>query len=126
VPPSCGSGSREILVADRARALRIAEDRFVSESLVDAWTRGGLATRDDCVLNLADGRRYLLRDAVRILGRRNGDTDPYGLTGRVEAIRDILRRGAMVTADALRLGSSIYDLEYGFLATPHEGRGTAA
>jgi hypothetical protein len=68
------------------------------------------------LLTTPDGRRFLLRDALRILGRRNGDTDPYGLTGRVEAIRDFIRRGATISADALRLGPAVYDIEYGLLA----------
>jgi hypothetical protein len=97
-------------------AVRIAEDGFVSEATVDGWVRAGDAVRAGGVLAVRDGRRFLLRDAVRVLGRRNGDTDPYGFTGRVEAIRELIRRGASISADALRLGHAVYDIEYGVIA----------
>ena len=103
-------------VQGAASAVRIGEDAFVSEAAVDGWVRTGAAVRVGGVLAARDGRRFLLRDAIRVLGRRNGDTDPYGFTGRVEAIRDLIRRGASISADALRLGPAVYDIEYGFIA----------
>jgi hypothetical protein len=101
-------------------AVHVGEDAFISEAVVDGWVRAGAAARANGVLAARDGRRFLLRDAVRVIGRRNGDTDPYGLTGRVETIRDFIRRGAYVSADALRLGPAVYDIEYGFVAVPAE------
>jgi hypothetical protein len=103
-----------------AASVRIADNAFVSESAVDAWIRGGLATRTGALLAVADGRRFLLRDAIRVLGRRNGDTDPYGFTGRAEAIRDFIRHGATVSGDSLRLGPALYDIEYGFQAVAQD------
>jgi hypothetical protein len=100
--------------------VNIAEDAFISEPVIDGWVRAGAATRTNSVLTVRDGRRFLLRDAVRVIGRRNSDTDPYGLTGRVETIRDFIRRGAYVSADALRLGPAVYDIEYGFVAMSAE------
>jgi len=97
-------------------AVRVGEDAFISEATLDGWVRAGSAVRVGGLLTARDGRRFLLRDAVRVLGRRNGDTDPYGFTGRVEAIRELIRRGAGISADALRLGPAVYDIEYGFLA----------
>ncbi len=99
-----------------AGSVRVGDNGFVSEATLDAWARTGAAVRAGSVLTTDDGRRFSLRDAVRVLGRRNGDTDPYGLTGSVEAIRDFIRRGASISADALRLGPAIYDIEYGVIA----------
>lgn len=110
-PPSSHS-------AELARGLLVGADAFVSEIAVDTLVRGGGASRAGSVLVLGDGRRFALCDAIRVLGRRNGDTDPYGFTGRVEALRELLRRGATLTADALRLGPAVYDIEYGYLAAP--------
>jgi hypothetical protein len=59
-----------------------------------------------------------MRDAVRILGRRNGGVDPYGFTGRVASIRELLRMGAVAFADGIRLGAMVFDVEYGVAATP--------
>jgi len=114
-PPRCDPAPPPL---DAALAVRIAEDGFVAEITLDGWVRGGAATRVGATLSLCDGRRYVLRDAVRVIGRRNGDTDPYGFTGRVEALRDVVRRGATLSADALRLGPAVYDVEYGFIAAP--------
>lgn len=97
---------------------RIAEDAFIAETVVDAWIRNGAAARVGPILTLADGPRYVLRDAVRVIGRRNGDTDPYGFTGRIDALRDLIRRGATLSVDALRLGPVVYDIEYGYVAAP--------
>ncbi|MFT3774872.1 MAG: hypothetical protein QM820_56715 [Minicystis sp.] len=103
---------------EAARAVRINEDGFVAETTLDGWVRSGAAARAGAAIKLADGRGYVLRDAVRVIGRRNGDTDPYGFTGRVEALRELIRRGATLSADALRLGPAVYDVEYGFIVTP--------
>src|SRR5262249_7734528 len=85
---------------------------------LEAWIRTGEATRAGSLLTARDGRRYILRDALRVLGRRNGDTDPYGFTGRVESVRDFIQRGAIAFADGIRLGSAVDDVEYGVLAMP--------
>jgi len=95
---------------------RIETDTFVPEATVESWVRSGAAARTGGLLVTSAGRRFLLRDAIRVLGRRNGDTDPYGFTGKVEPIRELIRRGANVSADALRLGPAVYDIEYGFVA----------
>ena len=97
-------------------AVRVGEDGFLSEATVDGWSRSGSAVRSGSLLTTRDGRRFLLRDAVRVLGRRNGDTDPYGFTGRVDALRELIRRGVTISADSLRLGQAVYDIEYGFVA----------
>lgn len=97
-------------------AARIAENPFLSESVLDVWVRVGVVVRAGGSIMTPDGARYLLRDAIRILGRRDGDADPYGLTGRVECLRDLLRQGATISSDAVRFGPGVYDAELGFLA----------
>lgn len=101
-----------------ASSIRIPEGGFIPETMLDAWTRAGHASRSGPVLAMADGRSFVLQDAVRVLGRRNGDTDPYGLTGRVESLREFVKRGASVSAACLRLGQAVYDIEYGALSVP--------
>jgi hypothetical protein len=113
LPPATRTASR----APAPSRARVGEDGFVSDAQLDAWTRVGEAVRSLASLALADGRRYVLTDALRVLGRRNGETDPYGLTGRVVALRDVLRQGGALFTDALRVGAAIYDVEYGVLAT---------
>jgi len=97
---------------------RIGDDGFVSEAVLDSWVRSGAAARGGAMLTLRAGRRYVVQDALRVLGRRNGETDPYGLTGRVESIRQLVRQGALVSGDGIRLGPAIYDVEFGVIAFP--------
>lgn len=114
-PPTIASAG-----AEPTAVVRITEDAFVSDTKVDRWVRAGAALRAGALLTTRDGRRFLLRDAVRIIGRRNGDSDPYGLTGKVEALREFVRQGATVSAHALRLAQVVYDIEHGSIATPYE------
>lgn len=93
-------------------------DGFVSDAVLDEWARNGLGTRTGALLTLSDGRRFALTDGLRILGRRNGDSDPYGLTGCLVTLRSILRRGGLVSNDGVRLGAAIYDVAFGVLAEP--------
>jgi hypothetical protein len=115
VPPRTMSAVVPVPVPGTVPPLRIETDTFVPELTVDGWVRNGAAARTGGLLTTLDGRRFLLRDAIRVLGRRNGDTDPYGFTGKVEPIREFIRRGASVSADGLRLGPAVYDVEYGFV-----------
>jgi hypothetical protein len=104
--------------APAAPAVRIGEDAFVSEAVLEGWLRSGEARRTGALLVTRDGRRFVLRDALRVVGRRNGDTDPYGLTGNAEPLRDLIRQGAIVSSDGIRLGAAVYDVEFGVLAVP--------
>ena len=64
---------------------------------------------------LDDERVHDVVDAVRVLGRRNGESDPYGWTGRVFPLRELLRLGAALGPDGCKLGSATYDVEFGVL-----------
>lgn len=101
-------------------------DGFVSDSVLEDWKRSGVATVEGAQMTLSDGRRFALVDGLRILGRRNGDSDPYGLTGRVLSLRSVLRRGGMLSHDGVRLGAAIYDAGFGVIAEPLEGEARAS
>ena len=109
-PPTSPPGS--------SSSVRIGDDGFVSDATLDGWLRAGHAVRAGAILSVRDGRRWLVQDALRVLGRRNGETDPYGLTGKVDSIRQLVRQGALVGGDGIRLGPAIYDVEYGVIAFP--------
>lgn len=115
-PPAVPAVRQDTVPPASLPPVRIGEDAFVAEATVDGWVRAGAVTRAGMLLTAHDGRCLVLRDAVRVLGRRNGDTDPYGVTGCVDAVRELIRRGASISVDALKLGPAIYDIEYGFIA----------
>jgi hypothetical protein len=120
-PPTIASAG-----AGRTAPVSIGEDCFVPDSKLERWVRTGAAVRTGTLLTTHDGRRFLLRDGVRIIGRRNGESDPYGLTGKVETLRGLLRQGATVSACSVRLGSAVYDIEHGYVATLFEAAASTA
>lgn len=89
---------------------------FIAEATLVAFVRTGELQRESATVTTQGGRRFALQEAVRVLGRNNGASDPYGFTGQVDSIRELIKKGGSITGDTLRLGPAVYDLEYGFLA----------
>jgi hypothetical protein len=101
-----------------AAGITLPADGFIPETTLDFWLRAGLATRDGAMLALTDGRRFTLVEGLRILGRRDGESDPYSLTGRVMSLGALLKRGAVLSPHGARIGAATYDLDFGSLAQP--------
>ncbi len=112
-PPTLPYGSRLPTVQ-----ARLAMDGFIPNELLSSLLEAGLATVASCMLTTSDGRRYVLQHAARILGTTTGNTDPFGFTGLVESLADLLERGFVICAERVALGRHIYDVEYGVLAYP--------
>jgi hypothetical protein len=74
----------------------------------------------------ADGKRYAIEIAVKILGRADGVSDPYGLTGVAESMSELVRAGAEFSGHTMALGSATYDVERGVLAVLREDAPAAA
>ena len=71
----------------------------------------------------ANGRRYALHNAVRIVGRRGGRTsDPYGLLGTVESFAELVRAGARFSGTDMHLGSVVYRVERGVMTFARDER----
>jgi hypothetical protein len=91
---------------------------FVPDDLLASLLRAGHATREGALLEDREGRRYLLEDAVRVVGCREQDNDPYGYTGMVESIGTLLRRGFVVSAHRMAINRLSYDIELGVQVQP--------
>ncbi len=113
IPPTLPYGSR--LPSVKAR---LAMDGFIPDELLGSLLEAGLASAAGCMLYTTDGRKYVLQQAARILGTTTGNTDPFGFTGLVESLGDLLKRGFVMSAERMALGRQIYDVEYGVLAHP--------
>jgi hypothetical protein len=98
-------------------ALLIA-DEFLSEARLSALLAGGDAVASGALLRTADGRRWMLREAVRVLGLHGQDNDPYGITGTADTLRSLLARGFVMSSERIALGRRVYDVEYGYLPQP--------
>lgn len=68
-------------------------------------------------MRAATGELFFLEDALRFVGIRGRCSDPYGQIGKVERVSGLLERGAVLSADAVRLGHLSYDVEFGAIAT---------
>ena len=96
--------------------VRKRDARFISQSELDAWVRERRVSVEDAVLTIgASGNRYVMRDAVRILGPSGRSNDLFGMTGRVVAIGELIALGASVSSSTMRLGTAEYDLQLGFI-----------
>lgn len=92
---------------------------FLPLDTLHVQVRDRLARVDGLVLTVtATGERFVMRDAVRVLGPAGQGTDMYGLTGRVLAVAEVIALGATLSMDALRLGGARYDIQPGYLVQP--------
>jgi hypothetical protein len=97
----------------RLTPIDVGPDGFIPETLIDGWSRKGRARRVGGVLWVEDERVHDVVDAVRILGLRHGEGDPYGWAGRVFQLRELIRLGAAISPEGVRLGHTTYDIEFG-------------
>jgi hypothetical protein len=96
--------------------VRRRDGRFISQVDVDAWVRDRRAVVQGSVLTVASsGERYVLRDAVRVLAPRDRSVDVFGMTGRVVAVSELLNMGSTLSSWSLRVGTSDYDVQIGFM-----------
>ena len=117
--------SRPFAVRARIPSVQAASERdedglragFISDQrLADLLFRRVLKRVGPGVVE-ADGCRYALHNAVRVLGRHGSDTsDPYGLTSTVERFEELQRAGARFDRRVMHLGSAAYRVERGVVA----------
>ncbi len=95
--------------------VRRREVLFQSVPEIEAHVRERRATLDGALLTVHEsGARFVLRDAVRILGSARG-ADVFGMTGRIVPISELLSLGASVSATTLRIGNVEYEAQPGYL-----------
>jgi hypothetical protein len=120
--------------SDRPAALL---DDFLSHAELETMISSGAALRAGSLLMLRDGRRFVVQEALRVLGpssavphgppsslRAAGGfdsddaSDPFGFTGMVETVGAMLQRGFVMSRERIALGRRLYDVEYGFVLEP--------
>jgi hypothetical protein len=67
---------------------------------------------------ICDGQVYDLHEAVRVVRPEHNQSDPYGLSGVVERLDELLRAGASVGPATMYLGSATYQIVRGVIAVP--------
>jgi hypothetical protein len=92
---------------------------FFPQAALDQWIGDGrvdLAGEDLTIL--AEGRRYRIIEAARVLSEVTGLLDANELVGKVKTRAFLAELGAELLEDSLILGENAYDVMPGFLGAP--------
>ncbi len=92
---------------------------FFPQTALDAWlTDGTVDLNGDELTILAEGRRYRLTEAVRIVNEVTGSGDGNDLLGRVKSKAFLDQKKAELMESSLLLGDNAYDVVPGWLGEP--------
>jgi hypothetical protein len=92
---------------------------FFPQSALDVWLSDGTVDlRGDELTIVAEGRRYRLVEAVRIVSEVTGAPDVHDLVGRVKPKALLLDKNGDVSHSSLLLGDNAYDVVPGWLGEP--------
>jgi hypothetical protein len=92
---------------------------FFPQAALDQWIVDGTVDLTDGKLTiLAEGRRYELAEAVRVVREVSGSGDAHDLVGRVKARSALEQLGAEIVESSMLLGDAAYDVDPGWVGTP--------
>jgi hypothetical protein len=92
---------------------------FFPQSALDQWMVDGTVELQGNELTiLAEGRRYRLTEAARILQEVTGTPDPHELVGKVKSRAYLEELGAELVESSMILGDNAYDVVPGWTGTP--------
>jgi hypothetical protein len=92
---------------------------FFPQEALDAWmTAGTTDLRGTELTVVAEGRRYRIAEAVRVLREVSGTPDANELVGRVKSKPYLIELGAEVLEGSMILGDNAYDVVQGWTGTP--------
>jgi len=89
---------------------------FFPQAGVDQW---GIDAKIDLVggdlILLADGRRYKVEEAVRVVTEVTGASDAHKIVGKVKPKRALAEIGAELLENSMILGDNAYDVVPGWM-----------
>src|SRR5580700_8366587 len=92
---------------------------FFPQAALDLWLGDGTVDlRGDELTIVAEGRRYRLAEAVRIMNEVTGGADTNNLIGRVKPKSFLDDKKAEILESSLLLGDNAYDVIPGWLGEP--------
>ncbi|MBS2017233.1 MAG: hypothetical protein JST00_30400 [Deltaproteobacteria bacterium] len=92
---------------------------FFPQLAVDEWgIEGKIDLTGNEIIVLADGRRYKVEEAVRIVAEVTGANEEQKLVGKVKPKRALDEIGAEILENSMILGDNAYDIVPGWMATP--------
>ena len=92
---------------------------FFPQAALDDWVGDNRADIKGEDLSLkAEGRRYRIIEAVRVMREVTGADDPHELLGRVKTRAFLTELGAEMLENSMILGDNAYDVLQGFVGAP--------
>ncbi len=92
---------------------------FFPQAALDEWmTDGSVELRGTELTILAEGRKYRLAEAVKIVREVGGAPDHHELVGRVKSVKYLEELGAEIVETSVLLGDNAYDAVPGWLGAP--------
>ncbi len=92
---------------------------FFTQVAVDQWgIDGKIDLTSNEIIVLADGRRYKVEEAVRVLTEVTGANEEHKLVGKVKPKRALDEIGAEILENSMILGDNAYDVVPGWMGTP--------
>src|SRR5271165_2448074 len=92
---------------------------FFPEDSVNEWIVGErIDVRNGELTIVAEGRRYELVEAVRVLREVTGSVDAGDLVGRVKTRAELDDLGAEIIEASMLLGDAAYDIQLGWVGRP--------
>lgn len=92
---------------------------FFPQAAIDQWGVDGNVdlTANELIL-LAEGRRYKVVEAVRVVSEVTGANDDRNIVGKVKPKAALEEIGAEILEDSMILGDNAYDVVPGWMGTP--------
>jgi hypothetical protein len=91
---------------------------FPQAALDQAISDGTVDLRDGELTIVAEGRRFALSEAVRVVGEVGGTGDAHAIVGRAKVRAYLEQLGAEILETSMLLGDSAYDVEPGWVGVP--------
>ncbi len=92
---------------------------FFPQEALDAWMLDGTIDVKGAELTIAaEGRRYKIADAVRVIREVSGETDVNELVGKVKSKPYLVEMGAELLENSMIMGNNAYDVVQGWTGVP--------
>lgn len=92
---------------------------FFPQASVDQWgVEGRIELSPSELVLVADGRRYAIAEAVRVVVEVTGAEDPHDIVGKVKAKTALESMGAEILEGSMILGDHAYDVVPGWIGEP--------
>lgn len=92
---------------------------FFPSGALDEWVHADkidLSATEFCIK--AEGRRYRIVEAVRVLAEVTGGEDVYDIVGRVKTVNFLRELGAELLGSSMIIDDLAYDVAPGFVGSP--------